>query len=188
MNIERLNLDVQTRPQPGQGGRRVLRITCPRNRKRSIASETDPVQQRLDALLQHRCLATLMNLAARKGAKAGLADRVLAYLEAGDKADPEDARWKALQYPVPRRPGSTQGPGQAARGLDRGRRRRQRLAADPGLSRSRIGPDPRRHPPFRGGPRGRRARRRRIPHAGRLVHGGRIAAMPTIGPASRPSR
>ena len=28
-----------------------------------------------------------MNLAARKGAKAGLAERVLAYLEAGDKAD-----------------------------------------------------------------------------------------------------
>ena len=41
-------------------------------------------------LLQHRCLATLMNLAARKGAKPGLAERVLAYLEAGDKADPED--------------------------------------------------------------------------------------------------
>ena len=56
------------------------------------------MQQRLDALLQHRCLATLMNLAARKGAKAGLAERVLAYLEAGDKADPEDTRWKAMQY------------------------------------------------------------------------------------------
>ncbi len=56
------------------------------------------LQQRLDDLLQHRCLVTLMNLAARKGAKAGLAERVLAYLEAGDKADAEDPLWKAMQY------------------------------------------------------------------------------------------
>jgi len=52
----------------------------------------------LDALLHRRCLVTLMNLAARRGARVGLAERVLAYLEAGDKADPDDTRWKAMQY------------------------------------------------------------------------------------------
>ena len=58
----------------------------------------DEMQLHLNDLMQHRCLATLMNLAARKGAEAGLADRVLAYLDAGDKADAEDTRWKAMQY------------------------------------------------------------------------------------------
>ncbi len=40
-----------------------------------------------------------MNLAAHKDAKPALAERLLAYLEARDKAaDAEDTRWKALQY------------------------------------------------------------------------------------------
>ena len=39
-----------------------------------------------------------MNLAARKSAKPALVDRVLAYLEAGEKAAPEETRWKVLQY------------------------------------------------------------------------------------------
>ena len=66
---------------------------------RDLPDQPDEVQQRLDDLWQHRCLTTLMNLAARKDAKAGLAERVLAYLEAGDKAaDGEDTRWKVMQY------------------------------------------------------------------------------------------
>jgi hypothetical protein len=112
MNIERLYLDVQTGrnldkvaeecfemlPANVAGTRRVPSANLPSPSGRGAAGEGDPVQQRLDALLQHRCLTTLMNLAARKGAKAGLAERVLAYLEAGEKADPENTRWKALQY------------------------------------------------------------------------------------------
>ena len=39
-----------------------------------------------------------MNLAARKTAQPGLADRVLAYLDAGAQAEPDQARWKVLQY------------------------------------------------------------------------------------------
>ena len=139
-------------------------------------------------LMQHRCLVTLMNLAARKGAKAGLAERVLAYLEAGDKADAEDTRWKALQY-------------EFLVALDRPKDLAKRLqawiaAGDAdngwrlilGYLEAEIGPDPRRHPPFRGGPRGRRART--APTTARWPIGTwrSIAARPTIGPASRPSR
>ncbi len=39
-----------------------------------------------------------MNLAARKSAKPALVDRVLTYIEAGEKAAPEETRWKVLQY------------------------------------------------------------------------------------------
>ena len=62
------------------------------------ANDSDTVQQHLNNLMQHRCLVTLMNLAARKNAKPGLADRVLAYLETGDRANPEETLWKAMQY------------------------------------------------------------------------------------------
>ena len=112
MTIERLYLDVQLGrdldkaaeecfeflprlPSPfGRGAGRNLRSPV----GRVAGGEGDVIQQRLDLLLQHRCLVTLMNLASRKSAKPGLADRVLAYLEAGEKAEPENSRWKALQY------------------------------------------------------------------------------------------
>jgi hypothetical protein len=86
------------------GGSGEQRNVSDANRRTLVALGTrdlqaeDADQQRLDAIMQHRCLATLMNLAARKSAPAGLADRVQAYLEAGDRVDLEDIRWKALRY------------------------------------------------------------------------------------------
>jgi tetratricopeptide (TPR) repeat protein len=58
----------------------------------------DDLFERLDNLLQHRYLVTVINLASRKGAKPSTADRVLAYLDTGAKADPEDPSWKAKQH------------------------------------------------------------------------------------------
>jgi tetratricopeptide (TPR) repeat protein len=60
--------------------------------------QPDEIARQLTDLLHHRCLVTLMNLSARKAAKPALAERVLAYLEAGEKAEPENAQWKVLQY------------------------------------------------------------------------------------------
>ncbi len=68
--------------------------------KRDLHDDTDTGQQYLANLMQNRCLTTLMNLAARKNAKPGLVDRVLAYLDAAEKANPEDTRWKVLQYEI----------------------------------------------------------------------------------------
>ncbi len=115
LNIERLYLDVQLGrdldkaaeecfeflprlPSPSGRGAGGEGQNLPSPVGRGAGGEGDVIQQRLDALLQHRCLVTLMNLASRKSAKPGLADRVLAYLEAGEKAEPENSRWKALQY------------------------------------------------------------------------------------------
>ena len=41
---------------------------------------------------------TLMNLSARKTAKAGVAPRLLAYLQAAAAAEPKEDGWKALEY------------------------------------------------------------------------------------------
>jgi predicted Zn-dependent protease len=106
MNVERLYLDVQT-------GRNLEKVAdeCfemlpgPLSfRERASDSPSPPAPlpegegRLLDDLLHHRCLVTLMNMAARKTAKPALVDRVLAYLEAGGKAAPEETRWKVLQY------------------------------------------------------------------------------------------
>ncbi len=96
MNIERLYLDVragrnldkvaeecfQLLPRPGTSaaGRSSQAVVDGLGSPSYVTSadnDSDEVQRRLDDVLQHRCLATLMNLAARKGAKAGLAERVL---------------------------------------------------------------------------------------------------------------
>ncbi|MGA2032621.1 MAG: VIT domain-containing protein [Thermoguttaceae bacterium] len=97
MNIERLYLDVQAGRNLDKVAEECFEL-LPAKPRALAEHEADAVQQRLDDLFERRCLVTLMNLAARKGAKAGLAERVLAYLEAGDKAETEDTRWKALQY------------------------------------------------------------------------------------------
>ncbi len=52
----------------------------------------------LAAALRHRAMITLMNLSARKTAKAGVAPRLLAYLEAAAAAEPKENGWKSLQY------------------------------------------------------------------------------------------
>jgi tetratricopeptide (TPR) repeat protein len=56
--------------------------------------ETSP----LDAILQRRSLATLLNLAARKNAPPGLADRVMKWLEGAARSEPDQPRWKQSQY------------------------------------------------------------------------------------------
>ena len=99
ITIERLYLDVQTGRTLDKVGEECFELLPAAHPRTLGKSESDVVEQHLDDLLQQRCLVTLMNLAARKGAKVGLADRVLACLEAGDKAaDVEDTRWKAMQY------------------------------------------------------------------------------------------
>ncbi len=104
MNIERLYLDVLA-------GRRLdnvagecwefLGLKPAAARAPSEPGDDDgngEMAQRLEDGLRHRYLVTIMNLAARKTAPPGLADRVLAYLDAGAKTDTDAAYWKALQY------------------------------------------------------------------------------------------
>ncbi len=97
MNIERLYLDVQMGRNLDKVAEECFEL-LPAKPQASGANDSDAMEQHLGDLMQRRCLVTLMNLAARKSAKAGLADCVLAYLEAGDKADTEDTHWKAMQY------------------------------------------------------------------------------------------
>src|SRR5262249_40393107 len=52
----------------------------------------------LEEVLRQRYLATLMNLAARKGAEAASVERLVKYLDRGIAADPEDGRWKLVKY------------------------------------------------------------------------------------------
>ena len=52
----------------------------------------------LDAVLLQRYLATLMNLAARKGADAALVDRLAKYFDEGIHADGDGAHWKLAKY------------------------------------------------------------------------------------------
>ena len=125
INVERLYLDVQTGRDLDKAAEECFETLVPLSSRSFLPERTNvrrPVEQpgvseaapstlvplgkrdlqqfeRLDNLLQHRCLTTLVNLAARKGVKTGLADRVLAYLEVRDKtADTEDTHWKSLQF------------------------------------------------------------------------------------------
>jgi Flp pilus assembly protein TadD len=52
----------------------------------------------LDEMLRQRYLVTLMNLAARKGAEPGLAERLLKYIDAGIGMEEQSARWKLAKY------------------------------------------------------------------------------------------
>jgi tetratricopeptide (TPR) repeat protein len=104
INVERLYLDVLA-------GRRLdkaagecwefLGLKPPAARAPGEPGDDDSdadAARRLEDLLRHRYLVTVMNLAARKTAQPGLADRVLAYLDAGANTDPGNAYWQALQY------------------------------------------------------------------------------------------
>jgi tetratricopeptide (TPR) repeat protein len=51
-----------------------------------------------DAVLRHRALTTLANLATRKGTEPALVERLLKYVDRGVAADSEDGRWKAVKY------------------------------------------------------------------------------------------
>ncbi|MCY2995196.1 MAG: VIT domain-containing protein [Planctomycetota bacterium] len=63
------------------------------------ASEEDDPQLALDEILHNRCLLTLANLAARKGAEPASIDRLLKYIDqALGFADAEAPRWKLLKY------------------------------------------------------------------------------------------
>ena len=59
--------------------------------------EDRTVERQLEDIRRDRCLITLIRLAARN-AKAGLSGRVLAYLENCQAAEPDELRWKRLQY------------------------------------------------------------------------------------------
>ena len=84
-------------------------------------------------------LVMLMNLSARKTAKAGVAPRLLAYLQAAAAAAPKENGWKALQYQLLvalDRPKELEA---ALRAVDRRRRRGQCLAYRPGPPAGRTG-------------------------------------------------
>ena len=204
MNIERLYLDVQTGRNldkvaeecfeflPGLQGPLPAGSGAPATRSTSVSLSAEGRARPIGATARRSPAASLPGDAHEpgrpQGGQAG-PGRARAGLSGGRRQGRSGRR--ALEGPairVPRRPGPAQGPGQAAAGLDRGRRRRQRLAADAGLSRGRDGPDPRRHPPLRGRPRGRRAPR--PPTTARWPIGTwpSIAATPTTGPASTPSK
>jgi tetratricopeptide (TPR) repeat protein len=56
------------------------------------------VERVLDEVLRQRHLVTLMNLAARKGAEPGLAERLLKYIDAGIGLEDQSAHWKLAKY------------------------------------------------------------------------------------------
>ena len=115
MNAERVYLDVQMgrdldkaaeeclealspltpNPSPPQRGRG--EPDSPLTPNPSPARRGEP-HTHLDEVLRQRFLVTLMNLAARKEAKKGLAERVLTYLDHSAAAAPDEPRWKLLEY------------------------------------------------------------------------------------------
>jgi tetratricopeptide (TPR) repeat protein len=56
------------------------------------------VEKTLDELLCQRFLATLQNLAARKGADTALIERLLKYLDQQMSTHPDDSHWRAEKY------------------------------------------------------------------------------------------
>ena len=125
-------------------------------------------------LFRSRFLTTLANLAARKTAPAGTAERLLKYVDAGiAAADKDDLQLADGQVSTARgaRPAERVGAGVARVGG--GRRARQPLATLARLSAGRARQAGRGDRAVRGGGRGRRAWPRRASHAGRLVHGRR---------------
>ena len=101
MNIERLYLDVLAGRKLDKVAEECWEVLGAKPVGQAFQPDDDGAGVRLESLtyiLRHRYLLTLMNLAARKEAKPALADRVLAYLEAGEKAEPDEPRWKLSQY------------------------------------------------------------------------------------------
>ena len=65
---------------------------------RLLGDSPRPDASPLERILDHRCLITLVNLAARKGAGPKLTGRVMKWLEDAAKTQPDEPRWKLLQY------------------------------------------------------------------------------------------
>ena len=104
MNVERLYLDVLAGRKLDKVAERVLGIArAGRAAGGTGAPRAKTTGRRTSARRLERSASRIaiwsrsMNLAARKTAQPGLADRVLAYLEAGGKPSRRDG-WKALQY------------------------------------------------------------------------------------------
>ena len=99
LSVERLYLQVLVGKQLDKVAEECFELLGPPTAGKKDANSPDgDVAQRLEEMLHHRYLVTLMNLAARKTAKPELAPRVLAYLEQTAAAEPQEPRWKLMQY------------------------------------------------------------------------------------------
>ncbi|MFW6124499.1 MAG: VIT domain-containing protein [Pirellulales bacterium] len=97
LNIERLYLEVQLGRELDRVADECWEILGPRP-PRLLRAETPDAAERLELVLQSRCLLTLANLAARRSADPKLADRLLALIDAGLAAEPEAEAWRQLKY------------------------------------------------------------------------------------------
>ncbi|MGA2799107.1 MAG: hypothetical protein ABSE63_16125, partial [Thermoguttaceae bacterium] len=95
LNIERLYLDVLLGRNLERAAEECWEYIGP---KPKHAAADDDLGAVLEESLRHRYLITLMNLAARKGAKPELSERLLKYLDEALAADTEDMQWKMLKY------------------------------------------------------------------------------------------
>src|SRR5262249_53759331 len=83
LKVERLYLDTRLERDLGRVAAECWDLLGTEPRKAPEADEGQEVLRHLAEVLRHRCLVTLMHLAARKGADPALADRLLKYLEKG---------------------------------------------------------------------------------------------------------
>ena len=128
----------------------------------------------LDKVLQARFLTTLVNLAARKMRRAGMAERLLKYVDAGiAAADKDDLSWQAVKYQLLVALDRPKALERALRAVVGGRRAGEPLAAVVGILVGRTRQAGRGDWAHGGRGRGRRAWPRRASHPGRLVYGRR---------------
>jgi predicted Zn-dependent protease len=95
---ERLYLDVLAGRNLDKAAEECWEFVGPAPRAALPAENTDGMAA-LDAALRARLLTMLANLAARKNAPAGSAERLLKYVDAGIAAsDKDDLRWRTVKY------------------------------------------------------------------------------------------
>jgi tetratricopeptide (TPR) repeat protein/outer membrane lipoprotein-sorting protein len=97
LNIERLYLDVNLDRNLDRAAEECWEYIGLQPRH---AAADDDLGAMLDESLQRRFLITLMNLAARKGAKPEMIDRLLKYLDEGVATDADNPRWKMFKYQI----------------------------------------------------------------------------------------
>ena len=97
MNIERIYLDTLLDRNLDRVADACWEILGPEPPE-PIAADTPPeLPQRLDRILRHRAMITLVNLAARKGATPEPVDRLLTYVDTAIAAESQDVGWKLLK-------------------------------------------------------------------------------------------
>ncbi len=95
LNIERLYLEVLLGRNLDRVAEECWEYVGPKPKQ---AAADDDLGAALEETLRQRYLITLINLAARKGAKPELIDRIGKYFDEAITADAENQHWKMLEY------------------------------------------------------------------------------------------